>query len=70
MQNAHLRRGQLEHLRSTANIRTSIRLQVDRYMRRGGGSARSTIVATSLAVFPATGGDAKQNKRSVRMHDL
>ena len=32
MQNAHLRLGQLEYLRSTANIRTSIRLQVDRYM--------------------------------------
>src|SRR3984957_14404405 len=32
MQNAHLRMGQLEYLRSTANIRTSIRLQVDRYM--------------------------------------
>src|ERR1700688_1240441 len=32
MQNAHLRLGQLEYLRSTANIQTSIRLQVDRYM--------------------------------------
>jgi DHHA1 domain len=32
MQNAHLRLGQLEYLRSTANIQTRIRLQVDRYM--------------------------------------
>ena len=32
MQNAHLRLGQLEYLRSTANIQTRIHLQVDRYM--------------------------------------
>src|SRR3984893_13313126 len=32
MQNANLALDGLEHLRSTANIRTSIRLQVDRYM--------------------------------------
>jgi hypothetical protein len=32
MQNAHLRLRQLEYLRSTANIQTRIRLQVDRYM--------------------------------------
>ena len=32
MQNAHLRLGQLEYLRSTANVQTRIRLQVDRYM--------------------------------------
>ena len=32
MQNAHLRLGQLEYLRSTANIQTRIRMQVDRYM--------------------------------------
>ncbi len=32
MQNAHLRLGQLEYLRSSANVHTRIRLQVDRYM--------------------------------------
>lgn len=32
MQNAHLRLGQLEYLRSTANIQTRVHLQVDRYM--------------------------------------
>ncbi len=32
MQNAHLRLGQLEYLRSTTGIQTRIRLHVDRYM--------------------------------------
>jgi hypothetical protein len=32
MQNAHLRLGQLEYLRTTANVQTRVRLQVDRYM--------------------------------------
>ena len=36
MQNAHLRLGQLEYLRSTANIQTHVRLQVDRYMGEEG----------------------------------
>jgi hypothetical protein len=36
MQNAHLRLGQLEYLRSTTNIQTRVRLPVDRYMGEEG----------------------------------
>jgi hypothetical protein len=57
MQNAHLRLGQLEYLRSTANIQTRIRLQVDRFMGEEadghllslyGGDAETGAIAAAI----------------------
>jgi hypothetical protein len=59
MQNAHLRLGQLEYLRSTANIRTSIRLQVDRYM---GDEAEGHL----LSLY---GGDAEVGAIAAAVHE-
>ena len=59
MQNAHLRLGQLEYLRSTANIQTRIRLQVDRYM---GQEAEGHL----LSVY---GGDAEIGAISAAIHE-
>jgi hypothetical protein len=53
MQNAHLRLGQLEYLRSTANIQTSIRLQVDRNM---GEDAEGPILWPTFRVQDALRG--------------
>src|ERR1700738_4839250 len=59
MQNAHLRLGQLEYLRSTAHIRTSIRLQVDRYM---GDEAEGHL----LSLY---GGDAEVGAIAAAVHE-
>ena len=59
MQNAHLRLGQLEYLRSTANIQTHIRLQVDRYM---GEEAEGHL----LSLY---GGDADVGAIAAAVHD-
>lgn len=57
MQNAHLRLGRLEYLRSTASIQTRIRLHVDRYMGEGeqghllslyGGDAEVGAIAAAV----------------------
>jgi len=59
MQNAHLRLGQLEYLRSTVNIQTRIRLQVDRYM---GEEADGHL----LSLY---GGDAEIGAVAAAMHE-
>ncbi len=59
MQNAHLRLGQLEYLRSTANIQTHVRLQVDRYM---GEEAEGHL----LSLY---GGDAEVGAIAAAVHE-
>jgi hypothetical protein len=59
MQNAHLRLGQLDYLRSTANIQTRIRLQVDRYM---GQESEAHL----LSVY---GGDGEIGAISAAIHE-